>query len=74
MLPFLKHNQEASASGPVESIKREPDEDYDYDMLDSAAEDLIQAVHSKDVKAVSSALKAAFQICDSQPHEEGEHT
>lgn len=72
MLPFLK-NKEASASGPVESIKRSPDDGADYDMLDSAAEDLMHAVHSKDIKAIASALKAAFEICDSQPHEEGEH-
>lgn len=73
MLPFLKNKQEASASGPVEHMKRQPDEESDYDMIDSAAEDLIQAIHSKDVKAVASALKAAFQICDSEPHEEGPH-
>lgn len=71
MLPFLKNKQEGSMSGPVEPIKREHDEDYD--MLESAAEDLISAVHSKDVKAVASALKAAFEMCDSQPHEEGPH-
>jgi hypothetical protein len=75
MLPFLKKNQEVGVSGPVEVKKREPDEDsdYDYDMLESAAEDLISAVHSKDTKAVCSALRAAFQICDLEPHEEGPH-
>lgn len=73
MLPFLKLNKEAGASGPVESVKRQPDEDSEYDMLESAAEDLIAAVHSKDVKLARSALLAAFQICDSQPHEEGPH-
>lgn len=75
MLPFLKKAQEGSASMPVEHVKRESDEESesDYDMLDSAAEDLIQAVHSKDVKAVSSALKAAYEMCESQPHEEGPH-
>lgn len=56
---------------PAEPIKREHDEDYD--MLESAAEDLISAVHAKDVKAVASALKAAFEMCESQPHEEGPH-
>lgn len=41
--------------------------------LASAAEDLISAVHSKDANAVAQALEAAFQICDSQPHYEGEN-
>jgi hypothetical protein len=73
MLPFLKNQQEGSASMPVEPVKREHDEDSDYDMLESAAEDLISAVHSKDIKAVASALRAAFELCDSGKHEEGEH-
>lgn len=60
-------------SSPVEVVTRDHDEDSDYDMLESAAEDLISAVHSKDVKAVCAALRAAFEICDSQPHEEGPH-
>lgn len=74
MLPFLKRQQEGSASSPVEHIKRDSDEgSEEYDMLESAAEDLISAVHSKDVKAVCSALRAAFEMMDAQPHEEGEH-
>lgn len=72
MLPFLKLAKEASISTP-EVIERDHDEDYDYDMLESAAEDLIQAVHSKNVKSVAEALRAAFEICDAQPHEEGPH-
>lgn len=73
MLPFQKLNQEASASGPVESIKREPDEGSEYDVLESAAEDLVKAVHSKDIKGVAIALRAAFDLCDSEPHKEGPH-
>lgn len=73
MLPFLKRNHEASASTPVESIKREHDEDVEFDVLESAAQDLIDAMHSKDVKATAEALRAAFELCDSEPHEEGPH-
>lgn len=29
---------------------------------------------SNDVKGVAEAIKSAFEILDSQPHEEGEHT
>lgn len=71
MLPFLK-KQEAAVVSPVEHIKRESDEEPEYDMLESAAEDLISAVHSKDVKSVAQALRAAFEMCESQPHEEAE--
>lgn len=73
MLPFLRHNKEASASAPIETIKREHDEDAEFDVLEAAAEDLIHAVHSKDVKAVAEALRAAFELCDEQPHVEGPH-
>lgn len=42
--------------------------------LQMAAEDLIKAVHAKDVDSVAKALEAAFYICDSYPHQEGEHS
>lgn len=75
LLPFMKPKPQ---TGLIVS-HRTPDEptgkeDNDDAGLESCAQDLIKAVHSKDIKAVASALKAAFDICDSQPHEEGEHT
>lgn len=73
MLPFLKRRDEASASSPVESIKREHDEDHEYDALESAVEDLFSAFKANDVKAGCEALRAAFEICDLEPHEEGPH-
>lgn len=71
MLPFLKLKHEASAAGLSEPIKREHDDDYDS--LESAAEELINAVHSKDVKAVCNALRSAHELCDLEPHEEANH-
>lgn len=68
MLPFLKLNKEASASAPVDAIERKPDDGSDYDSLESAGEDLISAIHSKDAKAVASALRAAFDLME--PREE----
>ena len=68
--------QEGSVSMPVESIKRKSDEDgndSDYDMLESAVEDLFSAMKSHDVKAGCEALRAAFEIYDSEPHYEGPH-
>lgn len=73
MLPFLKHKQEGSISAPVETVERKSDHEEEYDGLESAAEDLIQAMNEGNAKAVASALRAAFELCDSQPHEDGPH-
>lgn len=62
MIPFLKRKDEASASGPVDSIKREPDQEPEFDTLEAAGQDLIDAIHSKDAKAVAAALRAAFDL------------
>lgn len=70
MIPYLKHKQDASASLPIESIERKPDEEPEYDALESAAEDLCHAVEAKDYKAAASALRAAFDLLESQPPEE----
>lgn len=75
MLPFLKYSKEASVSMAPESIKRKSDspEESEYDPMHSAADDLISAVHSKDTKATADALRAAFELADSEPHHEGPH-
>lgn len=72
-LPFLRHKHEASVAATPEVVKRESDHEEEYDSLESAADDLISAVHAKDSKGVASAMRAAFEIMDSEPHEEGEH-
>lgn len=41
--------------------------------LEAAAQELIDAVGVKDAAGVASALRNAFSILESQPHEEGEH-
>jgi len=73
MIPYLKQAKEASVSAVPETMKREPDEEPEYDSLESAAEELSTAIHSKDIKGIAMALRAAFEIMDSEPHEEGEH-
>lgn len=73
MLPFLKKKDEVSVSAPSDKIKRNPDRSVDYDYLHAAADDLINALEKKDVEGVAIALRAAFEICDAAPHEEGEH-
>jgi hypothetical protein len=59
MLPFLKDKLEGSASSPVETKRRDPDEgSEDYSLLDSVAEDLLTAIEKKDHKLLRSALEA----------------
>ena len=70
MLPFLKNIQEGSASTTPDVIKRDSDTEQDYDSLHAAAEDLISAVHAKDVAGVASALRAAFEMLDEDPQQE----
>lgn len=65
MLPFMpqKRNQTIIMGRKEEGKPMElPAEEHP---LMSAAEDLIHAIHSKDVDAVAKALDAAFQISDS---------
>lgn len=77
MLPFLAPKKQAG----VIIAKRKPDggieamhEEGEHEPgLMAAAEDLISAVHAKDAKGVADAIKAAFEVVDAGPHEEGPH-
>lgn len=75
-LPFLPQTKEASVSVPSESklMKTQEDSGSDSYGLESCADELIKAVHSKDIKATAQALKDAFYLLDSEPHDEGPHT
>lgn len=75
LLPFLK----AASSSGLSIKNRTPDEPADESSSDSAglevcAQDLINAIHSKDTKRVASAIKAAFDIASSMPEEEEEES
>jgi len=72
MLPFLKDLKEASVSAPVDVKKREPDEEMEYDALESAMEDFCHAEERKDYQAMAEAFRAAFEILESEPHQEYE--
>jgi hypothetical protein len=78
LLPFLKKKPAAAVGVIVKT--RTPDEKPEQDQDDSSAgieacaHDLLTAIEAKDVKGIADALQAAFEIADSQPHEEGEHT
>lgn len=77
MLPFL--NKKRLSAGLVSSYKSEgklmpedkPEEKEDSLLV--AAEDLIGAVKAGDAQGVAQALRAAFELCDMEPHVEGPH-
>ena len=77
MLPFLKPK---SHSAGVIIQQRKPDDKDESEMdmgdhaMEAAAEDIMKAINSKDSRHLALALRAAFQILDSEPHEEGPHT
>lgn len=54
-------------------IEIEPAEEEEQDQLEGVAGELIAAVHAGDAAAVAEALRAAFAVCDAEPHVEGEH-
>jgi hypothetical protein len=81
-LPFLRKKNDAGIAG-VMVQHRSPDaegeghkdqEDQPEAGLRACAKDLMDAISSGDEGRVASALRAAFEICDSEPHEEGPHT
>ena len=41
--------------------------------LSECAHQLIEAIHARNVSDVEEALRSAFQILESEPHEEAEH-
>lgn len=80
MLPFMKKPQSAgvivksrSADEPAGKLDDAQD-DGDDQGIEACASDILSAIESKDKKSLGKALKALFEICDSMPHEEGEHT
>lgn len=77
-LPFLKPRPQTGLMVEVRkpdggATESDPDNSDDSGLASCSA-DLIRAIHSKDEAGVSSALKVAFQILDSEPHDEGPHT
>lgn len=75
ILPFLAKKTQQSGLIVQERQPDEKSEGTDEDAgMHAAAKDLMDAVHAKDIKRVAEALRAAFQIADSEPHNEGPHT
>ncbi len=66
MLPWNKNKESASASIPVQ--KREHDEDFSYDSMESVAEELCHAIEKKDYSAIANALRSALDLAGEEPH------
>ena len=66
------HSKRLAAIIVARMVPHHPGDGDDAGML-SAARDLIEAVHRGDDAGVAAALRSAFKIADSEPHEEGEH-
>ena len=69
MLPFAKR-QEGSVSMPSEKLHYESPEAIEPDVMEYVASDILSAIESKDTKALAEALKACFDLYESQPHQE----
>lgn len=65
MLPFQK-NKQGQVAGIIMKT-REPDNKEESDnssAIEACAKDLIEAVHSRDIKRVAEALQSAFEILE----------
>lgn len=69
MLPFLKSKDVKSSPGVIVEQRKPDYPDDPAAPIDSCAQELIRAVHAKDVKAVAAAMQDAFEILGSQPEE-----
>jgi hypothetical protein len=76
-LPFFKKDRRVGLiveqRHPDGNLERKPDEEGDP-ALEACAEDLLRAMNTKDIKAIADALRAAFDVMESEPHEEAEHS
>ena len=80
MLPFLRPKLQTGllistrkadgSAAPTENESSAPETDD----IEACAQELIRAVHAKDAPGVAQAIRSAFEILESQPHAEGEHT
>jgi hypothetical protein len=73
MLPFLKKPIKDAGVMVVERRPDDSSEPQEDQGLMAAAKDLLSAIEMKDHKKMAMALRAAFELLDSEPHEEGPH-
>ncbi len=67
MIPFLKDRHEGGASGSVDqTLRRDPDEDASFEMIDAIVEDMLEAFQKKDKKLLKGALEALVEHIQDQ--------
>lgn len=71
-LPFLKPKQMASHIMTMRTPDETSEPAQDDSGLRSAAADLIAAIGAGDEQGVASALRSAFAVLESEPHDEAE--
>ena len=71
MIPPLNKKLDVSVAVTPEVKRRKPDGETEYSALRSAAEDLLSAVKASDPAGIEAAMRSAFIILESEPHEEG---
>lgn len=72
-LPWAPKSKEGGGAAAMEVVKREPDHEEGHDSLHTAMEELHSALDSKDYKRAASVFRAAFDLLEIEPHEEGPH-
>ena len=77
MLPFLKPKRMSGVIMATMKPKGEVDDEGYEDEPNmgyiAAAEEIMRAMANKDAHEMAEALKAFVQMCDAEPHVEGEH-
>lgn len=74
ILPFMLKKAQSPGIIVKDRAPDQPEESTDdsNDSIEACAHDLIEAVHAKDTKAAASAMKAAFEIMQSEPSSESD--
>lgn len=74
LLPFLKDKRKETGVIVQERSPDAPSDQPDGSAIEAAAQDILRAISDNDAKHLALAIKAAFDICESYPHEEGSDT
>lgn len=61
-LPFLKNKQSGGSWQALATVQAKPDGSTDSQLLEAAADELMDAVHRKDLKALRESLKAILNM------------
>jgi hypothetical protein len=69
---IISHRKPDGGVSPFENKEEEQEGQEDH-ALEACAQDILRAIADKDFKHLALALRAAFDVLESEPHEEAEH-